>query len=76
MGNPMADQLRALLTNRTIENPVMVGIHTGGVWVAERLHRQLKLDDPLSTLDISFYRVFPNRAIRQKTPYQNLDFCE
>ncbi|HUW98805.1 MAG TPA: bifunctional pyr operon transcriptional regulator/uracil phosphoribosyltransferase PyrR [Acidiferrobacter sp.] len=36
--------------------PVMVGIHTGGVWVAERLHRRLGLADPLGTLDISFYR--------------------
>lgn len=38
------------------QQPVMVGIHTGGAWVAERLHRQLRLADPLGTLDISFYR--------------------
>ncbi|MHB8254478.1 MAG: bifunctional pyr operon transcriptional regulator/uracil phosphoribosyltransferase PyrR, partial [Acidiferrobacter sp.] len=36
--------------------PVMVGIHTGGVWVAERLHQRLGLTEPLGTLDISFYR--------------------
>jgi pyrimidine operon attenuation protein/uracil phosphoribosyltransferase len=36
--------------------PLMVGIHTGGVWVAQRLHRLLDLTDPLGTLDISFYR--------------------
>ncbi|HEY6043766.1 MAG TPA: bifunctional pyr operon transcriptional regulator/uracil phosphoribosyltransferase PyrR [Nitrosospira sp.] len=34
----------------------MVGIHTGGAWLAERLHRDLKLPLPLGTLDISFYR--------------------
>ncbi len=34
----------------------MVGIHTGGAWLAERLHRDLKLSLPLGTLDISFYR--------------------
>jgi pyrimidine operon attenuation protein/uracil phosphoribosyltransferase len=34
----------------------MVGIHTGGVWVAEWLHRRLGLPDPLGHLDISFYR--------------------
>ena len=34
----------------------MIGIHTGGVWVAERLHKALKLSEALGTLDISFYR--------------------
>jgi pyrimidine operon attenuation protein/uracil phosphoribosyltransferase len=34
----------------------MVGIHTGGAWIAERLHGALGLDTPLGTLDISFYR--------------------
>jgi pyrimidine operon attenuation protein/uracil phosphoribosyltransferase len=48
----MADELRPLLARQ----PVMIGIHTGGVWVAERLHRLLDLPDPLGTLDISFYR--------------------
>jgi pyrimidine operon attenuation protein/uracil phosphoribosyltransferase len=38
------------------QQPLMVGIHTGGVWVAQRLHRLLDLTDPLGTLDISFYR--------------------
>jgi len=48
----MADGI-ALLKER---RPVMVGIHTGGVWIAERLHQRLGLADPLGTLDISFYR--------------------
>ncbi|MCZ7565826.1 MAG: bifunctional pyr operon transcriptional regulator/uracil phosphoribosyltransferase PyrR [Burkholderiales bacterium] len=34
----------------------MVGIQTGGAWVAERLHRDLGLVVPLGTLNISFYR--------------------
>ena len=34
----------------------LIGIHTGGVWVAERLHRALGLNVPLGTLDVSFYR--------------------
>ncbi|MHB8534026.1 MAG: bifunctional pyr operon transcriptional regulator/uracil phosphoribosyltransferase PyrR [Sulfuricaulis sp.] len=37
-------------------HPLMIGIHTGGVWVAERLHRLLDFKEPLGTLDISFYR--------------------
>jgi pyrimidine operon attenuation protein/uracil phosphoribosyltransferase len=52
----MADQLGALLAARAIERPLMVGIHSGGVWVAERLHHRLGLQEPLGQLDISFYR--------------------
>lgn len=48
----MRDQLQPYLATR----PLMVGIHTGGVWIAERLHEALGLDEPLGTLDISFYR--------------------
>ncbi|HLQ84877.1 MAG TPA: bifunctional pyr operon transcriptional regulator/uracil phosphoribosyltransferase PyrR [Salinisphaeraceae bacterium] len=35
---------------------VMIGIHTGGVWVAERLHARFALGTPLGRLNISFYR--------------------
>jgi pyrimidine operon attenuation protein/uracil phosphoribosyltransferase len=52
----MADELRRLLQARGIPAPLMVGIHTGGAWVAERLHALLGLTEPLGTLDISFYR--------------------
>jgi len=52
----MANKLRLLLEERAIDKPVMVGIHTGGVWIAERLHQQLNIELPLSSLDISFYR--------------------
>lgn len=52
----LAEQLRARLETRAIQAPLIVGIHTGGVWVAEQLHRALGLDEPLGRLDISFYR--------------------
>ncbi len=48
----MTQSLHGLLK----KHPVMVGIHTGGVWVAQRLHKELGLTEPLGTLDISFYR--------------------
>ena len=48
----LADAIAPALTPDT----VIVGIHTGGVWVAERLHAQLGCKLPLATLDISFYR--------------------
>ena len=34
----------------------LIGIHTGGVWIAERVHRALGLKVPCGTLDVSFYR--------------------
>ncbi len=38
------------------EYTAMVGIHTGGVWVAQQLHPLLGIEAPLGELDISFYR--------------------
>ena len=52
----LATQLKRHLSDRVIEAPLMIGIHSGGVWVAERLHQLLQLKDPLGHLDISFYR--------------------
>ena len=48
----LRDQLEPQITDRT----AMVGIHTGGYWLAERLHRDLKLRQPLGAVDVSFYR--------------------
>ncbi len=52
----LAEQLRPLLDVPDQPPPLMVGIHTGGVWIAERLHQVLALPEPLGYLDISFYR--------------------
>ncbi|HUO43476.1 MAG TPA: bifunctional pyr operon transcriptional regulator/uracil phosphoribosyltransferase PyrR [Burkholderiales bacterium] len=34
----------------------LVGIRTGGVWIAERLHTALRCTVPPAALDVSFYR--------------------
>ncbi len=53
----IAEELRHKFANDiAIENTLMIGIHTGGVWVAERLHQILGIKQPLAQLDISFYR--------------------
>lgn len=52
----LAKQIQTLLDEKAINDPLMVGIETGGVWVATQLHQQLKITEPLATLDISFYR--------------------
>lgn len=50
--------LSAQLAPIVAETPdvVMVGVETGGAWIAERLHRELGITTPLGTLNISFYR--------------------
>jgi pyrimidine operon attenuation protein/uracil phosphoribosyltransferase len=44
------------LKPRITADTALVGIHTGGVWLAERLHAELGIALPLGVLDISFYR--------------------
>lgn len=57
---PLLDKLhaslRAAIEDGALHHPLMVGIHTGGVWVAEQLHRRLGLTEPLGQLNIAFYR--------------------
>lgn len=36
--------------------PAMLGIHSGGAWIAERLHRDLGLRSPLGYLSSAFHR--------------------
>ena len=48
--------LAASLAARIGPTSAMIGIHTGGAWVAERLHAALGLPVPLGLLDIAFYR--------------------
>lgn len=52
----MEADLRKTLERRGVSDPVIVGIRTGGVWLAERLNQRLGLAGPLGELDISFYR--------------------
>jgi pyrimidine operon attenuation protein / uracil phosphoribosyltransferase len=36
--------------------PMLVGVHTGGVWLAERLRADLGVSAEVGILDVSFYR--------------------
>ena len=49
-------KLAAELKARVTPASAMIGLHTGGAWVAERLHPLLGLKDPLGLMDIAFYR--------------------
>jgi pyrimidine operon attenuation protein/uracil phosphoribosyltransferase len=52
----LCTQLARELQGRLAPGTAMVGVHTGGAWVAERLHAALALPEPLGLLDIAFYR--------------------
>jgi len=52
----MVSDLRELLKARDIHDPCMIGIHTGGVWIARVLHAALGIEAPLGKLNITFYR--------------------
>jgi pyrimidine operon attenuation protein/uracil phosphoribosyltransferase len=80
-GNPLpdAEQLLASLTDRMRPavgpNTGLVGIHTGGVWLAERLHQALGLKLPLGTLDVSFYRDdFNKKGLRRNVKSSDIPF--
>jgi pyrimidine operon attenuation protein/uracil phosphoribosyltransferase len=48
----LAEQIRPHVTPAT----ALVGIYTGGLWLAERLHKALGIAQPLGAIDVSFYR--------------------
>ena len=52
----LEDKIRQTIGARQLSDPLMIGIRTGGVWVAEKLHQRLAIKQPLGLLDISFYR--------------------
>lgn len=69
----MTQNLRTLITYRNIEDPLIVGIRTGGVWIAEHLHQRLDINSPLGVLDISFYRDdFTRNGLNPKVLPSNL----
>jgi pyrimidine operon attenuation protein/uracil phosphoribosyltransferase len=52
----LATGLEEHLARQHRDAPLMVGVHTGGVWVARKLHQLLAVEAPLGTLNINFYR--------------------
>ncbi len=49
-------ELKTMISSRQLKDPLMIGIHNGGVWIAEQLHQRLKISEALGLIDISFYR--------------------
>lgn len=76
---PDAEELLQQLTERmragVSRDTALIGIHTGGVWLAQRLHQSLGLSQPLGTIDVSFYRDdYGSRGLHQKVRPSNIPF--
>ena len=52
----MSASIESHIKTSGYDHPLMIGIKSGGAWIAKRLHELLKLDDPLGELNIAFYR--------------------
>ena len=67
----LAQRMRASVTPDT----ALIGIHTGGVWLAQRLHKALGLRQPLGTIDVSFYRDdYGSRGLHPKVRPSDIPF--
>ena len=67
----LAERMRASVTPDT----ALIGIHTGGVWLAQRLHKVLALRQPLGTIDVSFYRDdYGSRGLHPKVKPSDIPF--
>jgi pyrimidine operon attenuation protein/uracil phosphoribosyltransferase len=50
----LADKVKAALAG--VDRLALVGIYSGGAWLAERLAAELQVDGRLGFIDVSFYR--------------------
>ena len=67
----LATQMRPHMTPQT----ALIGIVTGGAWLAERLHKELGLALPVGTLDVSFYRDdFHSKGLKRKVAPSTIPF--
>ncbi|MFJ9450938.1 MULTISPECIES: bifunctional pyr operon transcriptional regulator/uracil phosphoribosyltransferase PyrR [unclassified Herbaspirillum] len=69
----LAQQVKAGLQG--VEQVAIVGIHSGGAWLAERLATELQLNDRLGFIDVSFYRDdFAEKGLRADVKPSQIGF--
>ena len=76
---PDAEKLLAALTAQmrpqVTPQTGLIGIVTGGAWLAERLHQALGIAVPVGTLDVSFYRDdFRAKGLKRKVAPSTIPF--
>ena len=81
MNKPLPDaevllaRLIELMRPGVSPDTALIGIHTGGVWLAQRLHKALALKKPLGTIDVSFYRDdYGSRGLHPKVKPSDIPF--
>ena len=71
----LLDKLIAQMRPHVAPDTGLIGIVTGGAWLAERLHSALKLEVPCGTLDVSFYRDdFQHKGLKHKVAPSDIPF--
>ena len=50
------NSLKNYLLKNNIQKPIIIGVHTGGAWIADWLQKRLNYEGKAATLNISFYR--------------------
>lgn len=71
----LLNQLGESMRPQVSADTALIGIHTGGVWLAERLHRALGLKQPLGTIDVSFYRDdYESRGLNARVKPSDIPF--
>jgi pyrimidine operon attenuation protein/uracil phosphoribosyltransferase len=69
-------QLLAQMQPHVSANTALLGIHTGGVWLAERLHAKLNLKIPVGAIDVAFYRDdYHQRGLHGNTRSSQIPFA-
>jgi pyrimidine operon attenuation protein/uracil phosphoribosyltransferase len=67
----LADKMRGAVAY----DAKLVGIHSGGAWIAERLAAMLDGDHPVGFIDVSFYRDdYAQKGLRPKLASTELPF--
>ena len=77
---PDAEKLLTELTRQmqpqVTAGTALLGIHTGGVWLAERLHANLQLSIPIGVIDVAFYRDdYHQRGLHPNTRSSQIPFA-
>ncbi|MES2499254.1 MAG: bifunctional pyr operon transcriptional regulator/uracil phosphoribosyltransferase PyrR [Pseudomonadota bacterium] len=58
-----------------VESCALIGIHSGGVWLMQRILESLKLDIPFGTLDAALYRDdYAQRGLKAQSKPSNIAF--
>lgn len=71
----LLDKLTAAIKTQIQDNSAVVGIHSGGVWIMERVLANLNQSIPFGTLDAAFYRDdFAQRGLKNKPQPANIPF--